>query len=103
MSEHSTGAKRRSPHCAGSERIRQASVTVSEGKQVCSGDGVQGKGLAFEAPCPPNTPAGEQRQPLTVGLGGADFPHRFAAQLDAMRVVNQAVEDTVRHGRISGP
>ena len=75
--------------------------------------GAWGKGLAFEAPCPTPSPteAAEALFASKVGLSGYLFlfafrfpgsclSHGLAAQLDAMSVVHEPVEDTVSDGGV---
>ena len=76
--------------------------------------GAWGKGLAFEAPCPTPSPteAAEALFASKVGLSGYLFlfafrfpgsclSHGLAAQLDAMSVVHEPVEDTVSDGGVA--
>ena len=76
--------------------------------------GAWGKGLAFEAPSPTPAPreAAEASVAGNAGLSGFLFPfafrvlgsrlaHGLAAQLDAMSVVHEPVEDTVGDGGIA--
>ena len=49
-----------------------------------SGDGVQGKGPAIEAPCPLSAPSRERPGDQRASFSPADLAHPLAAQLDAM-------------------
>jgi len=77
-----------------------------------SGDG--GVGLAFKAPCPTPSPseAAEASVAGNAGLSGfvflfafcfldSCFAHGLAAQLDAMSVVHEPVEDAVSDGGVA--
>ena len=76
--------------------------------------GVWGKGLAFEAPCPTPAPseAAEASVAGNAGLSGfvflfafcfldSCFAHGLAAQLDAMSIVYEPVEDAVSDGGVA--
>lgn len=65
---------------------------------------MRGEGAAFEPSCPVqssrNLVGGAGSYPPAVGAV-AFFPHRLALHFDAMRVLDQPVEDASGDGRIS--
>ena len=98
------------------EIVKLEEFSPSVARLFCCGVGMGawGKGLAFEAPCPTLSPreAAEASFAINAGLSGFLFlfafrllgsclAHGLAAQLDAMSVVHEPVEDTVGDGGIA--